>query len=93
MNSKSCPHAFVPDKMLEIEIDRKRLIYIENLKFMPFVKSFHFMPFGNYAIFGKLPSFALPMVGTKNVYYYLELVICFPAISRHNDNYEGSFSV
>ena len=36
--------------MIEIEIDRNRLNYNENLKFMPFGKSFHFMPFGNYAI-------------------------------------------
>ena len=28
--------------MIEIEIDRKRLNYNENLKFMPFGKSFHF---------------------------------------------------
>ena len=36
--------------MLELEIDRKRLNYNENSKFKPFGKSFHFMPFGNYAI-------------------------------------------
>ena len=46
----SCSHAFVPDKMLELEIDRKRLNYNENLKFMPFGKNSTFMPFGNYAI-------------------------------------------
>ena len=50
INSKSCSHVFVPDKMLEFEIDRKRLNYNENLKCMPFGKSFIFMPFGNYDI-------------------------------------------
>ena len=48
--SKSCSHAFVPGKMLELEIDRKRFNHNENLKFMPFGKKFTFMPFGNYAI-------------------------------------------
>ena len=41
INSMSCSHAFIPDKMLELEIDRKRLNYNENLKFMPFGKKFH----------------------------------------------------
>ena len=40
-NLVSCSHAFVPEKMLELEIDRKCLNYNENLKFMPFGKSFH----------------------------------------------------
>ena len=42
ISSKSCPHAFVPAKMLVLEIDRKRLNYNENLKFMPFGKKIHF---------------------------------------------------
>ena len=40
--SPSCSHAFVPGKVLELDIDRKRLNYNANLKFMPFGKSFHF---------------------------------------------------
>ena len=50
INSKSCSHAFVPGEMLELEIDRKRSNYNENLKFMSFGKKITFMPFGNYAI-------------------------------------------
>ena len=50
INSKSWSHVFVPDKMLELEVDTKRLNYNDNSKFMPFGTSFIFMRFGNYAI-------------------------------------------
>ena len=50
INSKSCSHVFNPDKMLELEIHRKRLNYNGYLKCMPIGKSFIFMPFGIYAI-------------------------------------------
>ena len=50
ISSKSRSHAFVPDKMLELEIDRNCLNYNENLKLMPFGKSFHLMPLGKNAI-------------------------------------------
>ena len=42
INSKSDSHASVPDNMLKLVIDRKRLNYNENLKLMQFGKSFHF---------------------------------------------------
>ena len=50
INSKSCSLVFVPDKMLELEVDTKRLNSNDNLEFMPFGKSFLFMPFRNYTI-------------------------------------------
>ena len=50
INSKFCSRVFVPDKMLELKTEKKRLIHKKNLKFMPFVKIFFFMPIWNYAI-------------------------------------------
>ena len=55
INSKSCSHAFVPDKTIEIEIDRKRLNYNENLKFMPFGKSFRFYAIWELCHLGSYP--------------------------------------
>ena len=49
-NSKSYSHVIAPGKMFKLEIDRKSLNYKRNLKVMPFVKSFNFMPFGKNAI-------------------------------------------
>ena len=46
INSKSCSHVFVPDKVLELENERQRLNYNENLNCRPFGKNFIFMPFG-----------------------------------------------
>ena len=42
INSKYCSHVFVFGKILELETERKRLTYNENLEFMPFGKSFFF---------------------------------------------------
>ena len=54
-NLVSCSHAFVPDKMLELEIDRKCLNYNENLKFMPFGKSFHLYAIWELCHLGSYP--------------------------------------
>ena len=78
ISSKSCLHAFVPDKMIEIEIDRKHLNYNKNLKFMPFGKSFHF-----YAIWElcHLGSYRLQQVddrallSKKNAYRESDVVL------------------
>ena len=53
--SKSYSHAFVADKMLKLEIDRKRLNNNENLKFMPFEKNFRFYAIWELCHLGSYP--------------------------------------
>ena len=55
INSKSCSHAFVPGEMLELEIDRKRSNYNENLKFMPFGNKNHFYTIWELCHLGSYP--------------------------------------
>ena len=43
INSNSCSHIFVPDKMLQLENERKRLNYNESLNCMPFGNFFLFL--------------------------------------------------